>query len=211
MTSWKTSEGRILCWMLSRVIQIGGDGLWLFRLPRALLKILWWISLSLEMCRTQNSLFCEPVVCLCFGWYLAFRESFPSCSWSPLKMLEMSSGREVEPRQKGQRVQLVPPGHLKREVWCCFPTFSCWDPVTWAAAVALLWLHPAEAHFLPLELKSGQRSCSSVSLWVCKYILLLCGWQPCPWLGGWNYTIFKAPSNLSHSMILVSLLNLFLE
>ena len=30
------------------------------------------------------------------------------------------------------------------------------------------------------------------------------GWHPCPWQQGWNWMIFKVPSNPSHSMILWS-------
>lgn len=151
MTSWKTSEGRILCWMLSRVIQIGGDGLWLFRLPRALLKILWWISLSLEMCRAQNSLFGEPVVCLCFGWYLAFRgklsflfleptENAGNEQWqggrAKAEGTKSSAGATWAPQERSlvllPHVFLLGSGHLS----CCCGfavASSCWSslPTSW--------------------------------------------------------------------------------
>ena len=55
---------------------------------------------------------------------------------------------------------------------------------------------------------AAQRSCGAPSLEVLKARLdgALGSWtgggQPCPWQGGWNWVIFKVPSNPCHSVIL---------
>lgn len=64
------------------------------------------------------------------------------------------------------------PGHL------CHAGLSCWS---WARLCALLILRP-----------------DWIGLWATWWN----GWQPCPWQGSWNWTVFKVPSNSNYYMIL---------
>lgn len=103
------------------------------------------------ICRTQNSLFCEPVVCLCFGWYFLFRgqlsflfleptENAGNQQWqggrAKAEGTKSSAGATWAPQEL--RLVLLPQVLLLGSVHlsCCFHfavASSCWSslPTTW--------------------------------------------------------------------------------
>lgn len=94
-----------LSWVEWFIFQVGGVGLWLLRLHRALC---WkfhgqylspWTYAEL----TITSLFCEPVTCLHFGHYSLFRWKLSFLCRCPFKTSETSSDRRVEAEQDQER------------------------------------------------------------------------------------------------------------